>query len=288
MITLAQATSKLRDFVLFFGEAHIPDIVNTKSFGGLCIPTGCSYIGLQSKGNFKVILNNRTFSSPQFYVNRQITVPYNMEFTTDNVTITFAVMKPTALFHLFGLQDNDFVNNAGNVKNLLSKGLQSETFHFPHLNSTEERLNWFDQFLRKQLKTKQAIRLNVIDKAVDIITDRKGSISIKELTETCQISDRYFQKLFKKMVGVTPSHYRNMVRFLNILSILNDVPAKDCQSLSSLFNYYDSAHFSKAFKQFVGINPSDFQLDEFPFLSELSFIKSSFWSGQFETDEIKK
>lgn len=102
-----------------------------------------------------------------------------------------------------------------------------------------------------------------------MINENYGCGSITELIGNLGISERYLQKKFKKMVGVTPMTYRRFVRFnFMFAEIKMDTPI-DCKALSALYNYYDFPHFSKDFKKYCGACPSKFYINKFNFLQEL-------------------
>jgi AraC-like DNA-binding protein len=74
------------------------------------------------------------------------------------------------------------------------------------------------------------------------------------LSKSYGLSERYLQKLFIDMVGISPSAYFSVYRFnkslARILSTDHSLTAigYDC-------GYYDQAHFIKEFKKFTGITP---------------------------------
>lgn len=92
--------------------------------------------------------------------------------------------------------------------------------------------------------------------ALGKIRENNGLIRIEELADTLNISRRFLEKEFNKVLGITPKKYSRIVRFKRAAS-------KQNTSLSELAvecGYYDQAHFIKDFKEFSGVTPTDYFL----------------------------
>ncbi len=69
---------------------------------------------------------------------------------------------------------------------------------------------------------------------------------------------RRLEQRFKKEIGITPKLF---LRTQRINTVIEKMKLKTNQSLTQLafeHNYYDQSHFIKDFKQFTGLNPSQF------------------------------
>jgi AraC-like DNA-binding protein len=93
--------------------------------------------------------------------------------------------------------------------------------------------------------------------AVNLIYQSKGTIKIKELSETLFISQSPFEKRFRKLVGTTPKKFASIVRFNTVLNNLNS--AKSLTEICYENNFFDQAHFIKNFKQYTGDTPEQFK-----------------------------
>lgn len=117
-----------------------------------------------------------------------------------------------------------------------------------------QRIAIIEQFLLSKLCSYTPDKL--ISAALEIIYSTKGAIKIKELADILYISNDAFEKRFRKVVGTSPKQFSSIVRLETIVR-----QKKQAESLTDLaFNagYYDQPHFSKDFKLFTGLTPTDF------------------------------
>ena len=79
---------------------------------------------------------------------------------------------------------------------------------------------------------------------------------IQRLSLNYGLSERYIQKLFESVVGLTPRTFFNTHRFNRSLEL---VRSSDLHLTSIAYDcgYYDQAHFIREFRKFTGITPSE-------------------------------
>lgn len=94
-----------------------------------------------------------------------------------------------------------------------------------------------------------------IEHAVKKIYSTKGNISVDKIVEDVGYSNRYLQKKFNELVGMSPKFFCQVVRFQYALRLISK--NKNCK-ISDIVNeagYYDQAHFIKEFKKFHLVTP---------------------------------
>lgn len=119
----------------------------------------------------------------------------------------------------------------------------------------QQRVAIVEQLLLSQLRDIAADQL--IDEAVRLIVQSKGTVRIKELNERLFISPSPFEKRFRKQVGTSPKKFASIVRFNALLDDLKQ--ATSLTSLSYEHRFFDQAHFIKDFRQFAGETPDRFK-----------------------------
>jgi AraC-like DNA-binding protein len=67
-----------------------------------------------------------------------------------------------------------------------------------------------------------------------------------------------FRKRFAKLAGISPVRYRNGRVMDRACAMLTD-PTRTLRDVAELCGFGDEFHFSKRFKQLVGVSPSDFR-----------------------------
>jgi len=96
-----------------------------------------------------------------------------------------------------------------------------------------------------------------IKKACKYIEENfKENITLDELSEIACLSPFYFQREFKKIVGITPHEYLNDFRIKKSKEMI--LQSKDIASISVDIGFFDQSHFSKIFKKTVGISPQKY------------------------------
>ena len=88
----------------------------------------------------------------------------------------------------------------------------------------------------------------VVEFSVRMILRRKGLVDISELLEKLNISRRYLEKEFKKVIGISPQKYIRIIKLHNYIYNYHDLDD----------SYYDQSHLCKEFKMFIGETPGAF------------------------------
>ncbi|MBB6127245.1 helix-turn-helix domain-containing protein [Mucilaginibacter lappiensis] len=95
--------------------------------------------------------------------------------------------------------------------------------------------------------------------AITRIVQAKGNISLKELQEYLQLSERSFERKFKQYVGISPKLFSRISRFQ---ATLNQIRLGQHDRLTDLAyenDYADQSHFIRSFKEFAGCSPMQYQ-----------------------------
>lgn len=92
--------------------------------------------------------------------------------------------------------------------------------------------------------------------------------SLLDLAERLNLSQKHFERLFVRYVGVRPSLYARITRFQAAMyHALNQPRSMTLGQLAASAGYYDQAHFSKDFKRFAGISPQAFLTGQHQFVA---------------------
>lgn len=84
-------------------------------------------------------------------------------------------------------------------------------------------------------------------------------ISFQELAAKFGFTPEYLGKIFKKYSGVTLSKYLTRLRMNEARRLLISHPDMEIQKIGELVGYKDSFYFSRAFKTYTGIQPSEYR-----------------------------
>lgn len=108
------------------------------------------------------------------------------------------------------------------------------------------------------------------------ILQHKGQIDLKRMANDMGISLRYIERLFQFYVGLRPTQFMRIVRFLNTIKAVNTNQFKHLTDLSYALGYADQSHFIRDFKAFTGMAPRQYFKNEDRLVDQFTQDSSSF------------
>lgn len=99
-----------------------------------------------------------------------------------------------------------------------------------------------------------------INKAQNYIEENIGnSLSIEELSLVAGFSKFHFSRIFQAMLNEPPARYVNRIRMERALFLLAHRTDKNMTDIAYELGFTDSAIFSRGFKNYYGISPSEYR-----------------------------
>jgi len=152
-------------------------------------------------------------------------------------------LKPTALTHLFGISMKDKVDRVI----VLDKKIK--------IDVTNDDVTTVGEYFNNVCQNYPVD--HPADKAVEIIFQNKGMISVSTICEELGVGERYLQQLFAKYVGLSPKFFARIVRFSHVFNVIKE-NKPDWADVVYKAGYYDQSHFIRNFKAFTGEDPSEY------------------------------
>lgn len=113
--------------------------------------------------------------------------------------------------------------------------------------------HYFDQFFSDRLKNKN-IRLQEV---LNHIHSTNGKVSINELAKINCTTVRQLERNFKKLIGLSPREYSNIIRFQYAMSLIkNSYQNRSLLEIAFECGYYDHSHLTNEIKRNTGLAPS--------------------------------
>lgn len=131
-------------------------------------------------------------------------------------------------------------------------------------NNFSDKMHLFTTHFQKHLY-QQSIDLNPLplkDFMLSKVMASNGQIRVSELAVATGYSERYVNKKFNELFGISPKMFCKIVRFQHILNQLkvqsNTLNADSLTQLATDAGYYDQAHMCKDFNEFSEQSPSQY------------------------------
>lgn len=221
------------------------------------VPDGYPEIIIHYADPYRIDLGNGWQKQGNQLLAGQIKKHFYLENTSKSGMVGIK-LQPTALTQLFGQDMSLLTDQVVPLSDEMSTEFRSLTV--TNAPSTPSIFDQLDQlFIR--LAGSKAIEEKAVDKAVQLIIDRKGNVEMTELCDAVACSQRQLERQFKVYVGLSPKFYSRIIRLGHIFELMQ----QGDQTWSDLVyhsGFYDQSHFIKNFKEFTGEDPSAYGFEE--------------------------
>ena len=85
-----------------------------------------------------------------------------------------------------------------------------------------------------------------------------SNITYKLFYEMFGYNETYITNVFRKIKGISPSRYITRLRIEKAKDIILRQPEVLLKNVSEMVGYEDPLYFSRVFKDFIGISPSEY------------------------------
>jgi AraC-like DNA-binding protein len=198
---------------------------------------------------------------PECFLAGQFCQPYFLcnKGKSGMTTIKF---KPAGLYELLRVPMKEFTNKVVDFASIAGAEASLWANQVVEAPSNFQRVKLIENFLLNKLHLAQT-GMAVMQLVVDLIINKFGNVTVKELACKLNISDRQLERRFLEVVGVSPKLFARMIRMNYVFKLLRSNPDLKWQDIIYLCGYYDQAHFIRDFKCFAGESPKVFMAKRF-------------------------
>lgn len=222
------------------------------------IPDGFTEIIFHFGDNYRINLGGTWQRQPKSLFAGQIRGHFYLENTgaTDIIGIK---LKPAAAAQMFGVNMKLFTDRVVELKQAVGSKMKAMEDDLRKSSDAGERLKIVDDFFGDSARTYPPD--HPVDKALDLIFERKGMIAVSDICKELSVGDRYIQQLFQKYVGLSPKFFARIIRFSRIFQLIKE-NSRDWADVVYEAGYYDQSHFIRNFKAFTGEDPTAYIFSE--------------------------
>lgn len=207
---------------------------------------------------------------------RHFSSDFNTEYTFDDLILTgvhsepvfldsstristiVIVLKEGAIPSLFKIPAIEFQNQVVPLEDLPLASLPELKEKLHTSSKPDEKLQVLEAYLYYQLGSFSLSSNPAVCYAVEQICNCKGTVNISEILDKTGYTRRWFIKLFRETVGITPKLFARIIRFQHSLDLLQPEVIPNFADIALQSGYYDQSHFNHDFREFSGISPMEY------------------------------
>jgi AraC-like DNA-binding protein len=175
----------------------------------------------------------------------------------DNFTLIAYFFKPFALLSLFGVSAQELTDNPIDLNLLTPKKTLELQEQLLNEDSAEKMISLLDNYIYC-LITKVKSDLQLIKFATTEIARYSFKETLLKVRNELYITERTFQRMFEKNIGISPNLYRRVCQFNSAFVQLNKRKFHNLSDIAFENGYADQSHYIRAFKEFTSITPKDY------------------------------
>jgi AraC-like DNA-binding protein len=175
----------------------------------------------------------------------------------EHTTIIAYFFKPFALAALFNTAAKKLKENPIDLCNWSPHKFNALKTQLVYSDDATRKIEVLDNLLIEQLKLNNRA-CQIIQYATDQIMCNSGTEILPEILKELHLTERTFQRIFKKFVGVTPTQYRRICQFQFSFGQLRSKQFDKISDIAFNNSFADQSHFIRSFKEFTQTTPNDY------------------------------
>ncbi|WP_276502732.1 helix-turn-helix domain-containing protein [Terrimonas pollutisoli] len=175
----------------------------------------------------------------------------------ENFTLIAYFFKPFALYSLFGISAQELTDNPIDLRLLSPKRTAELQEQLLNAGSTEIMMELLNEYVYS-LITKVKTDFELIKFATSQIAKNPGKEILHTLQSKLYLTERTFQRMFEKNIGISPNLFRRISQFNSAFQQLNTKSVTKLTDIAFDNGYADQSHYIRAFKEFTNITPTDY------------------------------
>jgi AraC-like DNA-binding protein len=160
--------------------------------------------------------------------------------------------RPQGLHGLLEIDPAEINNGPVEVDGLLACGLSEQLVNAV---TASERLTILARHLRARAVNAQSDDA-LVNESLRLLRGHVRTIRLPRLLKCLGLSERQFERRFRKAVGLSPHRYLRILRFHEAMRLMRERQFDRMSDLACELNYTDQSHFTKETKELSGHTPT--------------------------------
>lgn len=123
----------------------------------------------------------------------------------------------------------------------------------------KECLNIYTRDYNKYYYDNKYNQNSLVENIKSLIINRRGLITVEEISKYFVYSERYINMIFKNSIGINPKTFSEIIKFQNALQIINNNRKDKLIDIGLQAGYFDQSHFIKSFKKYTSTTPKKYK-----------------------------
>lgn len=165
--------------------------------------------------------------------------------------------KPYGLYNLLGIKPKELSDACIESKYLFGEETVFEIRQQLKSSNNQEKVEIIEALMIGYIEKNKNTPYYIYDKMVDLMVERNGLISVKEVVNN-KISRRTLERYFSKVIGICPKLFCQILRHKLIMQLTYENQQFKWQDAIFLGYYHDHSHLSRDFEKFTNIKPTHY------------------------------
>lgn len=183
-------------------------------------------------------------------------LPEALTFTEDFTLIAY-FFKPYSLLSLFGVQARELTDKPIDLNLLVPQKTTRLQEQLLNAGTTENMIGLLDNYIFNLISNANG-DCPIIKYAATKIAGHPSKEALIRVQKELHITERTFQRMFEKNIGLAPNLYRRICQFNSAFQQLNNRKYFKLSDIAFENGYADQSHYIRSFKEFTNLTPNDY------------------------------
>jgi AraC-like DNA-binding protein len=184
-------------------------------------------------------------------------VPDEKWIIENDVLLIVYFFKPFAIGPIFKVPAKELKGNPVPLDLWNAQKVVALNLQLFHARSVKEKIEVLNHFIYSQLQLNRR-ECDIVQFATDSLMQDSDAQALTQILKELNLTERTFQRIFKKYVGITPNEYRRICQFYFAFSQLKGGHFDKQTDVAFDNGYFDQSHYIRSFKEFTNTTPNDY------------------------------